>query len=87
MIHVPVFRRAVSGFAIAGIALASTSHPALAQDRTQRLPAEVYAACTSKSEGTACSVAVHGRELHGICAFGRKEPQLACRPSPPRPHS
>jgi hypothetical protein len=88
MIHVPVFRRAVSGFALAGIAaLASTSHPALAQDRTQRLPAEVYAACTSKSEGTACTVAVHGRELHGICASDRKGPQLACRPSPPRPHA
>jgi len=89
MNHVLILRRAVFGFTLAGIAAlgASTARPALAQDRTPRLPAEVYAACTSKTEGTACTVALHGRELQGICASGRKDPQLACRPGPPRPRS
>jgi hypothetical protein len=88
MNRVMIFRRSVSLFALAGIAaLASTARPALAQDRAPRLPAEVYSACASKSQGTACTVAVHGREFQGICATDRKDPQLACRPSPPRPRS
>ena len=84
-----LLRRAVFGVALAGVAVlgASTARPALAQDRAPRLPAEVYAACTSKAEGTACTVALRGRELQGICASDRKDPQLACRPSPPRPRT
>jgi hypothetical protein len=86
MNRVLIFRRAVFGFALAGIAvLASTARPALAQDRTPHLPAELYVACASKSAGTACSVTLHGREIHGVCGSDRKEPQLTCRPDPPRP--
>ena len=82
-----MFRRAVFGFALAGVAtLISTARPALADDRAPRPGPEVYAAaCTSKAEGTACSVTQRGREMHGICAADRRSPQLACRPSPPRP--
>ena len=84
-----IFRRTALGLALAGLAtLASTARPALAEDRAPHPGPEVYAAaCTSKAEGTACSVTLHGHELHGICASDRKTPQLACRPSPPRPRS
>ncbi|MGD0526730.1 MAG: hypothetical protein ABSE49_16410 [Polyangiaceae bacterium] len=85
----PVFvRRTVFGLALAGVAaLASTAGPAFAQDHASRLPAELYAACASKSAGTACTAALRGRELHGVCSSDRNEPALSCRPAPPRPRS
>ncbi len=83
----PIFGRLTSlRFTLAAATvLASASAPAFAQERVSRLPAELYAACTAKSAGTACTAAVHGRELHGICSSDRREPELACRPAPPRP--
>lgn len=81
-------RRTVLGLTLAGCAtLASASRPALAQEPTSRLRAEAYAACESKAQGNACSVEARGRTFQGICAPGRQEARLACRPSPPRPRS
>jgi hypothetical protein len=88
MTHANSFRRTVLGFVLAGGAvLAATPRAALAEDRAPHVPTEVYAACSSKSEGNACSVEVGARGFQGVCALDHGAQRLACRPAPPRPRS
>jgi hypothetical protein len=72
------------------VAIASLSGTALAEDRASGPTPEVYAACTSKTEGNACTLQVkggHGTTFQGVCSPDRQTQKLACRPNPPKPRS
>ena len=48
-------------------------------------PQEAFDACLDESEGDACNVKIHDRNIEGTCEkFGDRG--LACRPNHPPPH-
>jgi hypothetical protein len=83
----PTFLRRAALANVLACAAAWTLTPARADERAGGVPREVYAACASKAEGSACTVetkGAHARTMQGVCAPDRVKQQLACRPAPPR---
>lgn len=48
-------------------------------------PPAAFEACASKSQGAACTVSFHDRQIEGTCETFPSDSRLACRPSGPPP--
>ena len=85
----PALVRTLVPAAFALGALISLAAEARADDtKAVGRPPRAVAACTSKSEGAACTLehtGAHGGTFTGTCAADRRSATLACRPAPPRP--
>ena len=76
-----------TAFAVAASVALAAAPPAARADGRPPLPPEAYAACDSKTDGSACSVKIFEREISGTCVKDQDGSRLFCRPNelPPPP--